>query len=177
MCGTRCDVLWMSAHCLFRGPGPISRRSPRQTTVTEAGRLRRSTKRTLLSSGSVHMFTRAISYGSLDNLRLLLSYGFALPHNPHALVLFDPPDLLAGCDLPRPPTISHSHDLKPAPRAPTISRRARQSFCTTRRARAQSALFHPTLCQVRRGEARALLARHRRAARRAARAGEIAICP
>ena len=35
----------------------------------------------------------------------------------------------------------------------------------------------PRQVEVRRGEARALLARHRRAARRAARAGEIAICP
>ena len=37
---------------------------------------------------------------------MLLTYGFALADNPHALLLFGPPELLAGCAMARPELFS-----------------------------------------------------------------------
>ena len=48
-----------------------------------------------------------ISYGGeLDNLHLLLTYGFALADNPHPLLLFGTAELLAGCAMARPELFS-----------------------------------------------------------------------
>jgi|TARA_B110001469_G_C9487794_1_gene244245 hypothetical protein len=37
---------------------------------------------------------------------LLLTYGFALADNPHAVLLFGPPELLAACATARPELFS-----------------------------------------------------------------------
>ena len=48
-----------------------------------------------------------ISYGGeLDNLHLLLTYGFALADNPHPVLLFGTAELLAGCAMARPELFS-----------------------------------------------------------------------
>ena len=43
-----------------------------------------------------------LTYGTCDNLKLLLQYGFALPENPEAIILFDVRDLIDACEAALP---------------------------------------------------------------------------